>query len=236
MSHRIIRYKADDLEMVSHLYAPDNKKPRAGVLVFPEALGLGEHACSRADRLAQEGYAVLACDYYGDGRIVEMADLQAAIGPLWADRSRVRSRAQGGLTALLNETGVDANKIAAIGYCFGGTTALELARSGATLAATVGFHSGLTMNMPSTGSINGKVLVCIGADDPSIPPEQRNDFEREMREAKADWRMNLYGGVVHSFTNPAADAFQNPGFARYDAEADAHSWSDMLALFDNVFA
>ncbi len=124
--------------------------------------------------------------------------------------------------------------MAAIGYCFGGTLSLELARSGAPLGAVVGFHSGLATTRPEDASaITGKVLVCIGADDPIIPPEQRADFEAEMRAAGVDWQMHLYGGAVHSFTNPAADGSM-PAI-KYDAAADARSWQAMLDLFAEVF-
>lgn len=125
--------------------------------------------------------------------------------------------------------------MAAIGYCFGGTTALELARSGAELAAVVGFHSGLGTARPEDASdIGGKVLALIGADDPMVPPEQRTAFEAEMRAGGVDWRMTLYGGAVHSFTNPAADAYGSPKFAAYHAPTAARSWQAMLDLFDEA--
>jgi dienelactone hydrolase len=147
-----------------------------------------------------------------------------------------RARARGGFDALVTRSEVDTARIAAIGYCFGGTMALELARSGAPLSAAIGFHSGLATARPQDArNIKGKVLACIGADDPGIPPEQRMAFEQEMRAAGVDWQMHLYGGVVHSFTNPAADKLGQPDFARYDAGADARSWSAMMALFAEVF-
>ena len=114
--------------------------------------------------------------------------------------------------------------------------ALELARSGANIAGIVGFHSGLATAAPKDAkNILGKVLVCIGADDPGIDAAERAAFEDEMRAGGVDWQMNVYGGVVHSFTNPAADAMGNPDFLRYDAKADARSWSEMRAFFDEIF-
>ena len=128
----------------------------------------------------------------------------------------------------------DPDRLAAIGYCFGGTMSLELARSGAPLAAVVGFHSGLATPHPEdAANITGKVLVCIGADDPIIPPEQRLGFEDEMRAAGVDWQMHVYGGAVHSFTNPTADG-SNPAI-RYDQHADERSWLAMQGLFAEVF-
>jgi dienelactone hydrolase len=158
------------------------------------------------------------------------------LGPLRSDTARIRARASGGLARLLADGGVDARRVAAIGYCFGGTMALELARSGADLKAAVGFHSGLgTQNPADARAIKGKVLVCLGAEDPLISPDERAAFEAEMREAGVDWRMHLYGGVVHSFTNPDADIAGRPEAIRYDAGADHRSWGEMIALFDEVF-
>jgi dienelactone hydrolase len=147
---------------------------------------------------------------------------------------RTRGIAQAGLDVLLANEFADASRAAAIGYCFGGTMALELARGGADLQAVVGFHSGLATTLPAEpGILTGTVLVCIGADDPIIPPTQRLAFEEEMRAAGVDWRMHLYGGAVHSFTSPGADG-SNPAI-RYDRRADELSWRAMTDLFTEVF-
>jgi len=234
-----LTYQADGLNMVSHFFCDDRAaNARPGILVFPEAFGLGEHAKSRARRLAEAGYAALACDLHGDGKLFnDLGEVMGLIGPLRDVPLRIRARAIGGLSALTARSEVDAKKVAAIGYCFGGTMALELARSGAKIAGVAGFHSGLSTAAPQDAkNITGKVLVCIGADDPGIPPEQRTAFEAEMRAGGVDWRMHLYGGVVHSFTNPEADKLGQPAFARYDEGADKRSWDEMLKLFDEVFA
>jgi dienelactone hydrolase len=123
----------------------------------------------------------------------------------------------------------------AIGYCFGGTTVYELARSGADLRGVVGFHSGLSPSSGEARNIRGKVLVLIGADDPLVPPESRLAFEREMREAKVDWQMNVYGNTGHSFTNQGAGAMNRPGFF-YQPQTDARSWAEMRRFFDEIFA
>jgi dienelactone hydrolase len=233
-----LNYEADGLEMISHFYVDEDVAgPRPGVLVFPEAFGLGEHAKSRAERLARLGYAALACDLHGSERMLSrIEEVMGIIGPMMQNPTGTRARAQGGLNALLSRSEVEGSKIAAIGYCFGGTMSLELARSGAAIAAVAGFHSGLATAAPQDAkNISGKVLVCIGADDPGVPPEQRAAFEQEMRDGGVDWRMHLYGGVVHSFTNRDADKLGQPDFARYDAGADARSWSEMIALFGEVF-
>lgn len=236
MSTRRINYQADGLSMDSQLYfeRADNKRP--GILVFPEAFGLGDHALTMADRLAQLGYVALACDLHGGREVITGEKVMGVLGALRNNPSRIRARAKGGLEALQTCPEVDPEKIAAIGFCFGGTMALELARSGAAIRAAVGFHSGLATVAPEDAkNIRAKVLVCIGADDPLIPPEQRTAFEQEMRAGKVDWQLSLYGGVVHSFTNPAADASGRPETIRYDAKAQARSWRQMRDLFDEVF-
>ncbi len=238
MRTEILTYDADGLSMHSELYVDDSKSgARPGILVFPEAFGLSGHARSRARRLAEMGYAALACDLHGNAQLYdELADARELLEPLRADPGRIRARAGGGLAALTAQPMVDAGRIAAIGFCFGGTMALELARGGADLRAVVGFHSGLATVAPQdAANIKASILVCIGADDPGIPPEQRADFEKEMRDGKVDWQMHLYGGVVHSFTSPEADARGMPEFLRYDATADARSWAAMTGLFDAIF-
>lgn len=238
MTSEILRYEADGLSMESHLYLPqDVSTPRPGILVFPEAPGLSDHAKSRAERLAGLGYVTLACDLHGKGKLLtSMEAMMEALSPLLADAKLTRARAGGGFDALKARPEVDTSRIAAIGYCFGGTMSLELARGGADIGGVVGFHSGLGTPSPQdAANIKAKILVCIGADDPSIPPEQRADFEAEMRAGKADWQMHLYGGVIHSFTNPNAHKIGRPEFARYDAVADARSWAAMIALFNEIF-
>lgn len=237
MHRETLTYQADGLTMKSQLFFEPATAPRAGVLVFPEAFGLGEHAISRAERLAALGYVALACDLHGDGRVVD--DLQEAIDllkPLFAEPARTRARAAGGLKALTARSEVDASRVASIGFCFGGTMSLELARSGADLKAVVGFHSGLATAAPKTDAkaIKARILVCIGADDPMIPPEQRADFETEMREAGVDWQMHLYGRTVHSFTNQEAVKRNMPDAIRYSAEADARSWASLQSLFNET--
>ena len=234
MRHEILTYEADGLTMKSRLFVERAERARAGVLVFPEAFGLGRHAIARAERLAGMGYAALACDLHGEGRLVD--DLQEAIGllqPLRAEPSRTRARAKAALDALAARDEVDAARIAAIGFCFGGTMALELARSGAAIKAVVGFHSGLKTAAPKTDAkaIGARVLVCIGADDPFIPPEERAGFEAEMRDGGIDWQMHLYGGTVHSFTNREAAERNMPQAIRYSAEADDRSWAAMQQVF-----
>ncbi len=232
-----VEYQADGLAMLGHL-ALDEARPgrRPGVLVFPEAFGLSAQAKHRAERLAELGYVALAGDLHGGQYLTKGLDeALGLINPLRENPARIRARADAALAALLARPEVDGDRIAAIGYCFGGTMALELARGGAKVGATVGFHSGLGTKAPQDArNITGKVLVCIGADDPSIDASARQAFETEMRDGHVNWQMSVYGGVVHSFTNPEADKLGRPEFAAYNAQADARSWAEMRALFDEV--
>ena len=239
MTGEPLSYQADGLAMRSLFFAPtDHEGPRPGILVFPEIFGLGDHAIDSARRLAQIGFAALACDLHGEGRMVtDLDEARTLMAPVRSDVSGLRARAEGALAAMRSRPEVDGSKTAAIGYCLGGTMALELARSGADIAGAVGFHSGLTTPAPGDArNIKGKILVCIGADDPGVGYEDRGTFEREMREAGVDWQLHVYGGVVHSFTNPDAGALGLPDFARYDAKADARSWTSMLSFFEEIFA
>ncbi len=239
MHHETLTYQADGLTMKSQLFFEPGEGPRAGVLVFPEAFGLGEHALGRAERLAGLGYIVLACDLHGDSRVVNgLQEVGGLLEPLFADPSRTRARAAGGLQALTGRSEVDAGRVASIGFCFGGTMSLELARSGADLRAVVGFHSGLATAAPKTDAkaIKARILVCIGADDPMIPADQRATFETEMREAGVDWQMHLYGNTVHGFTNQQAARANMPDAIRYSPEADARSWASLQELFSETLA
>lgn len=231
-----IEYSDGGTRLVGQL-AVDETRPgrRPGVLVCHEGPGLTDHTKIIARRLAKLGYVAYAMDYHGDGRpLANPADTMARLNPWRADPTGIRVRAGIALKLLAARPEVDARRMAAIGYCFGGTTALELARAGEDLRCVVGFHSGLATARPQDAvNIKAKVLVNIGAEDPIIPPEQRLDFEKEMRAANVDWRMILYGGAGHSFTNPAADARNMPGF-KYHEPTDRRSWRAMLDLFDET--
>jgi dienelactone hydrolase len=207
-----------------------------GVVLFPDARGIGETAKACAARLAGCGFTVLVADLYGNGAFAaEVSDAHTLMGALRGDVDAWRRRAKAALDALAAVPSVD-GRLAAIGYCFGGTTALELARSGEALAAVVSFHGGLATARPEdAANIQGKVLVCHGAADPLVPPQQVADFVAQMAKARVDWHFHSYAGVVHAFTNPDAGDAGTPAFA-YDAHADRHSWQAMMALFDEVFA
>jgi dienelactone hydrolase len=237
MPSETVSYEADGLSMKGQLFRPAGVSgARPGVIVFPEAFGLGEHALDKAEKIAALGYVALAADLHGEAKqFSDMESMMPVLGALAQSPPKVRARAKGAMDALTAQSGVDGSKIAAIGYCFGGAMAIELGCTGADVAAIVGFHSGLSsINVDGLGAIKGRLLLCLGADDPGITPEQRLAFENGLRKGGVSWDMHLYGKVVHSFTNPAADSMGNPGFLRYDARANAESFEAMKRLFKEV--
>jgi dienelactone hydrolase len=222
--------------MCGRLALPDGDDVRPAILIAHEGPGLDDFQKERASQFAELGYVAFALDYHGGGRLLADRDeMMARLGQLSGNPDEIRMLGQAGLDVLLGESRADRSKVAAAGYCFGGTVVLELARSGADLKAVVGFHPGLGTTRPENArNITGKVLVCIGAEDPFIPLEQRLAFEQEMGAAGVDWRMNLYGGAEHSFTHPWAER-QLPGI-NYDKTTDERSWRAMCDLLDEVFA
>jgi len=232
-----IAYTVGGKRYVGYLAVDDAKSgKRPGVLLAPEAPGRGPLVMSFARRLADAGYVAFAMDFHGDAEVItDFGEMMQRLGGFMADPAGIRAIAGEALKVLASQPQTDTGKLAGIGYCFGGTTVLELARSGADVKAVVGFHSGLGTARPQdAANIKAKVLVQIGADDPLITPEQRLAFEQEMRAGGVDWRIILYGGAEHSFTNPDASAFGRPGI-KYDEATDKRSWKEMLALFDEVF-
>jgi dienelactone hydrolase len=234
---RDIEYRVDGSTMSGRLALPDGTGPRPAVLIAHEGNGLDEFQRTRPDRLAELGYVAFALDYHGGGRVyTDPEQMLTRIGELGDDLDRVRALGRAGLDVLTAEPRTDPGRIAAIGYCFGGTLVLELARGGTDLKAVVGFHPGLGTQRPEDArNITGKVLVCVGSEDPFIPVDQRLAFETEMRIGGVDWRMNLYGGAEHSFTHRWAELFALPG-VKYDQQTDERSWRAMLDLFDEAFA
>jgi dienelactone hydrolase len=238
MKAESIEYKDGNVTLRGFLaFDEQTSDKRPGILVMPEAFGLGVHAKGRAQRLAALGYIALAGDPYGNG--IETTDLQEAIKlatDLRTDPAKFRQRARVALDMLASLPQVDSSRLAAIGFCMGGTFALELARAGAPLRGVVSFHGGLETQRPAeAGQVKAKILVCHGADDPFVPPAQVNAFAEEMTKAGADWQVISYGGTVHSFTNPAADSVGTPGLA-YNKRTDERSWKALRAFFDEIFA
>jgi dienelactone hydrolase len=210
---------------------------RPGVLVFHEGLGLGDFAMARARMLAELGYVALAADMFGDRRQARnLQEVATLVGGLRNEPQTLRARGRAALAALAALPQVDANRLGAIGFCFGGSVVLELARDGADLAAVVSFHGVLATRTPAdSGTVKARVLVCTGADDPLAPPEQVRAFEDEMRAAQVrDWQVISYGNTLHGFTNPAADGSMMRT-AVYSEQADRRSWAAMRSLLEEAF-
>ena len=206
-----------------------------GVLVVHQWMGLTDYEQNRAVMLAQLGYVAFCADIYGKGvRPQSIKDAGTEATKYKTDRTLLRQRVQAGLEQLKGNPRVDSARVAAIGYCFGGTAVIELARSGAALNGVVSFHGGLDSPTPTDGkNIQCKVLACHGGDDPFVPAKDLAAFEDEMRAANVDWRLIKYGGAVHSFTQPMADG-SLPG-AKYNERADRRSWLDMKNFFAEIF-
>jgi len=232
-------YRQDDASLVGYLaYDDQSKGLRPGILIVHEWWGLNEYAKRRARQLAGLGYIALAADIYGDGAVAKDRQEAGKLAGFYrgGDRRLLRARALAGLQRLRDHPLTDKARIVAIGYCFGGTAVLELARGGAELSGVVSFHGTLdTPGPPGAGAIKAKVLVLTGADDPSVPPAQVAAFQEEMRTAKADWQVISYGGAVHSFTNPESGDDPSKG-AAYHAVADKRSWEHMLVFLAELFA
>jgi len=208
---------------------------RPGVLVVHQWMGLTENEMMRARMLAELGYVALAADIYGQGvRPTDTAGAAKEAGKYYADRALLRARAAAGLEALKKQPGVDAARTAAIGYCFGGGTVLELARSGADLRGVVSFHGSLDTPLPAArDAVKAKVLVCHGAVDPYVKPEAVTGFMAEMEAAGVDYQFIAYAGAVHAFTQKGAGSDPSRG-AAYQEAADRRSWGAMKEFLAEV--
>jgi dienelactone hydrolase len=232
-----VEYKQGDTTLEGYLAYDDaiaGKRP--GVLVVHQWLGLTDYEKGRAEQLAALGYVAFCADIYGKGvRPKDTAEAGVLAGKYKSDRALLRLRVNAGLDALEKNALVDTARVAAIGYCFGGTTVIELARSGANIAGIVSFHGGLDSPTPADGkNIKCKVLICHGADDPYEKPADLAAFEDEMRQANVDWVLIKYGGAVHSFTQPMAGNDNSKG-AAYNERADRRSWAAMKMFLAGIF-
>jgi dienelactone hydrolase len=232
-----VEYKHGDVVLQGYLAYDDSvvgKRP--GVLVVHEWWGINPYIKRRVEQLAKLGYVAFAADIYGKGMRASTPEEAGKLAGIYrTDRKLLRERATASLEVLTKHELTDMQKIAAIGYCFGGTTVLELARSGSGIAGAVSFHGGLDTPTPEEGKkIKAKVLALHGADDPFVPSEQVAAFQDEMRKGGVDWQMVFYGGALHSFTNPDVDSYNLKG-AAYNKKADERSWNAMKVFFAEIF-
>ena len=242
---RAVPYIHDGVQLEGYLAYDDafpssshGRAGRAGILIAHEWWGLNDYVRGRADQLAGLGYVAFALDMYGKGTYTTHAPTAARLAQQFYGSPLMADRARAGLEELLKSGLVDERRVAAIGYCFGGTTVLSLAFGGAPIAAVVSFHGGLIPAPAGTAArTRAKFLICQGAADPFVPATQVDAFLKSMNEQKLDYQFITYSGAVHAFTNPDADqlAFSNnlKGIA-YSASADRRSWMAMRSFLTEV--
>lgn len=232
---KVVEYEADGTKLKGFLaYDDAATAKRPGVLVFPEWWGLNDYAKNRAKQLAELGYVAFAADLYGNGKVIDTAhpeDAMKSVATLRQNQKEWRARAEAALKQLQGQPNVDPSKIAAIGYCFGGSTALQLAYAGADLKAVATFHAALPVPAAGEGkNIKPRILVSTGEADKGIPPAAVDAFKKAMDAAGVKYQVVSYPGVVHSFTVPGADKVGNANM-KYDRAADEKSWQMMKDLF-----
>jgi dienelactone hydrolase len=230
-----VPYELDKAKFEGVLIFDDEGAPKPGLVLVPNWLGITEANVKQATLVAARGYVVFVADMYGTtARPKNMEEAGKAAGALKADRPLMRQRVTKALEQLqAQKSNLDAKKVGAIGFCFGGTAALELARSGAKLGGVVTFHAGLSSPTPADAkNITGRVLVLHGADDPYESPEEIKGFQDEMRAAKLDWQFVAFGNAVHSFTDVDANM---PGQAQYNEKVAHRAYQMMDTFFAETF-
>jgi len=234
-----VSYATDSTQMNGYIAFDANKEgKRPGVLVVHEWWGHNDYVRKRADMLAELGYVALAVDMYGDGKqAAHPEDAGKFSSQVIANMDEAKARFESAMEVLKNNPNVDTDKIAAIGYCFGGSVVLTMANAGYDLDAVAAFHSGVQLPIQPTDQVTSKVLVQNGADDPFISPESVDAFKSSMESAGVDYEYIDYPSAVHAFTNPGATElgkkFELP--LAYQKEADEASWNKMQELFNSVF-
>jgi dienelactone hydrolase len=230
-----VEYTVSGKVFLGVVLTPSPLARRPGVLVLHGGAGLGEHERQRARMLAELGYVAFAPDLFGE-KFNDRAHGMSVITGLVDQPAVLRERVNAALGGLRMQPYVDPRRTAAIGFCFGGLAALELARSGAEVAAVVSFHGGLSARAPARpGEVTSKILVCTGSADPFVTRAHRATFEDEMTNGDVDWQMIVHGGALHAFTEPTVDPTIRPGCA-YHREADRRSWGAMRELLNDALA
>lgn len=235
-----IEYQAGDSKLVGYIaYSDEFEGKRPGVLVVHEWWGHNEYARERARMLAQMGYTALAVDMYGDGKQAEHPDEASQFAnAIRQNNELAQARFAAARDVLIKHATVDPGKLAAIGYCFGGSVVLDMARTGVELLGVVSFHGGLTTQHPAEpGKVRARVMVFNGDDDPMVTAEQIKTFKDEMTQAKVNYEFVSYAGARHGFTNPMADEYRDKFNLpmEYNALADIKSWMAMTSFFSNLF-
>lgn len=233
-----IAYKDGDVELNGYLaYDETLSSLRPGVVVVPEWWGQNDYIKRRARELAQQGYVAFVADMYGDAKVTtDPKQAEQWATPFYKDRAAMRGRFDAALSVLQSQIQVDKSRIAAIGFCFGGTVALQAARGGADLKGVASFHGGLQFP-DKPGAVKAKILVMNGGADPMVPFADRQKFIEDMQTAKADLQFIEYGGALHAFTNPDADAIAKAGLkgVGYNKTAERRSFAQLKSFFEEIF-
>jgi dienelactone hydrolase len=233
-----VSYEDEGIPLTGHLYWDDaTEGERPGVLLIHEWWGLNDYAKKRARMLAELGYVAFAADMYGNNQVTDQpSQAQEWMQEVTVDPELWRQRADAGLAQLKAAADVDAEQIAAIGYCFGGGTVLQMAYGGSDVEGVVSFHGSLPAAPEEVyGKIKPEILVLHGQADSFVAPEVVTNFQNKLEEAGANWEMDIYGGARHGFTNPDASAYGIENL-QHDPQADARSWQRMQSFFDEIFA
>ena len=235
---KTISYRQNGVDFQGYLAVDNSQKgKRPGILIVHEWWGLNDYARHRAEQLASLGYVAFALDMYGKNKVTDHpSQAKEFMTQVTENVNTWRQRALAGLNILRNQPNTDPNKIAAIGYCFGGSTVQQLAYSGADIKGIVSFHGSLLPPPASAArQIKAKFLICHGAADPFTKPEMIPAYISAMNASEIDWQMVIYGHAKHSFTNPGADKHGMPQLG-YNRHADLRSWQAMKQFFNEIFA
>lgn len=236
MKKQLVDYNDGSTELEAFVAYEEADSPKPLVLVVHDWSGRRDFACKAAERVAGLGYVGMAVDMYGKGVFGSDGDAElnsSLMDPLASDRAMLRDRIASALAAGRNLSQVDASKVAAMGYCFGGMCVLELARSGATVAGVISIHGIFSPGDIPNKDIKARILCLHGHDDPMVPPDQVLAFETEMTKAGADWQVHAYGNTMHAFTNPAAN---KPDFGTmYDEVAERRTYQALANFLDEIF-
>ena len=236
MKKELIDYNDGSAELEAFVAYEEADSPKPLVLVVHDWSGRRDFACKAAERVAGMGYVGMAVDMYGKGIFGSDGDVElnsSLMDPFASDRAMLRDRIRAALEVGRNLSQVDASKVAAMGYCFGGMCVLELARSGADVAGVISIHGIFSPGDIPNKEIKAKILCLHGHEDPMVPPDQVLAFETEMTKAGADWQVHAYGNTMHAFTNPAAN---NPDFGTmYDEVAERRTYQALANFLDEIF-
>ncbi|MEU6606341.1 dienelactone hydrolase family protein [Streptomyces shenzhenensis] len=231
-----VEYWHDATRLLGHVRLPGAGRTGTAVLLLPDAYGVTEHMIGIAGRLADRGHAVLVADLWGNRLLpVDQAEFGPLIGAMAHDRERWLGRVRAAHAALLEQLETRDTAVVPLGYCFGGSSALEYARTGAEVSGVISVHGGLDIiEFDWSAAGDAPVLVCTGADDPMATADLRANLASALSGADTDWQMHVYGNTVHAFTSPLAKSSPRPDVVAYSARSTARAWAATLGFLDEI--